>query len=271
MSIVDRFSRAAFLVITLLVLLPMPAQAELLLTATATNGSISANGSTDIKVYATSDSTDNIGQFNIAFDIRPDGSNANTPLASLQFLSPDPSNDSTLINNSYIYNPSNGNFAGDASFQADTGSAFGVATDPDSTGYDTHFAGSDIYDGSDNNGYVVLTSSTTVLLADLVVTFSPQYTTNPAGDLFDITVQLSGTAFGDGSGGSSTVASPADGATIAQVLVTPTQQPTNPIPEPNTMTLALIGGVAIAAGGTFRKGKPKRVQEKGTGIVSVTS
>ncbi len=254
MKFVVRFSRFFLLATTVLLLAPVYAQAGLTITAVATQSSISVGGSTDVSVYATSDSSDNIGQFNIAFDIKADSGNTTAPVASLEFIAPNAANDPTLSNSAYIYSASNANFSGDASFKTDTGQAFGTVADPGNIGYNTHIAGSDIYDGSDPNGYVTLTPGTTVLLADLVVAFSPQYTTNANGDLFDITLNLSGsnTAFGDGMGGAAAVSSPGtNGATLATVLVTSSQ--TMSTPEPATIWMGVLGGIVVAARGLNRQ------------------
>jgi hypothetical protein len=229
--------RIGILALTVLSTWQIPVQADL--TFTATGGTVTAGGSTlDIPIYVRSDGSDSLGQFTVVFNIKSDASNLISPVASLGFVKPGSiASDPTLNDMYYVYNPNNPNLSGTASFKQDTGQIFGTASDPNSIGYNTRFAGSDIYDGTDPSGGAMLSPGMDYVIADLILTFTSSTTTNAAGDLFDITFSLTSSSFQDGGGNDLTVASPSmNDTTIAQVLVTP-----NVVPEPSTLITTLMG------------------------------
>ena len=185
------------------------------------------------------------GQFTVVFDITPDASNPIAPVASLELVSPSSvATDPTLNDPNYVYSPNNPNLIAAASFQQDTDLVFCVASDPGMTGYNTQFAGGDIYDGSDPSSGASLVSGRAYILADLVVTFNGPAATNPGGDLFDISLNLAASSLLDGNGNALSLVSPAGGnPVIATVLVG-----SSAVPEPSGIVLSLFGcGIVMPA------------------------
>lgn len=226
----------------------LTAPSEAGVTITATGGSLSVGGgSLIIPVMISTDGSDTVTEINVAYDIKADSANASTPVASLEFVTPSSAaTDPTLNSSSYIYNPLNPDLVGTASFKLDLSppQVFGIASDPSSIGFNTHFAGADIYDGTDDGA--VLVSGKRYLLTNLVISFAGPATTNAAGDLFDITLHLGSTYFKDGSGNAVGLIDPTlEDSTIATVLVTSTVA--QAVPEPSSLVMCVLGFVFCTA------------------------
>jgi len=189
------------------------------------------------KVMITSNSSDDLGQFTAVFDITSNASNAVVPVTSLEFVSPAAYlTDPTLNAGNYVYNG--------VSFAYDTATVFGVASDPVGSGYNTEFAGADIYDGSAVSGAVTIANGTSYLLANLVFQYSAPGTTNAAGDVFNITLNRASSSFYDGSGNALTVVGYDPILAIGTVSSSGTISVV-PIPEPSSLLMsltAIIGG-----------------------------
>ena len=233
----------------LLAALPAASRGDLILTATG--GDLSPGGSTlVVPVAIATNSADSLGQFTLVFDIVPSASNPIAPVASLAFIGPASySTDPTLNDTSYLYNASNPDpdLAGTASFKYDTNQVFGVASDPGSIGFNTHFAGADAYDGNDPSGAVSLTGAG-YLIANLVVTFPAATTTNPSGDLFDIVLDVAHSSFQDGFGASLTLSQ----STVSNPTLATVHVGTQAVPEPSAFALALMGFASAGIRATFR-------------------
>ena len=189
------------------------------------------------QVMITSNSSDDLGQFTAVFDITSNASNAVVPVTSLEFVSPaDYLTDPTLNAANYVY--------GGLSFAYDTATVFGVAGDPAGSGYNTEFAGADIYDGSAVSGAVTIANGTSYLLANLVFQYSAPGTTNAAGDVFNISLNRASSSFYDGSGNALTVVGYEPILAIGTVSSSGTISVV-PIPEPSSLLMsltAIIGG-----------------------------
>ena len=236
------------LVLGLLAIMVSPVNADLIITAAPSTNGIA-------QVLVTSSSSDNLGQFTVVYDITPDASNALLPVASLEFISPSSSaTDPTLIDTNYVYNSSNPNVPGGASFATDTSAVFGVASDPSASGFNTHFAGGDIYTGSAPSGAATLLVGTPYGLSNLALQFNAPGTTNAIGDVFDIRLDLLNSSFYDGSGNPLTVLNPSGlDPIIAFVTVSPDGNITvAPVPEPSSLVISLT---AILCGLVWAKRK----------------
>lgn len=234
--------------------LTQPVYASLIISvAPSTNGTA--------QVLVTSSSSDDLGQFTVVYHIKPDASNAITPVASLEFLSPSSyTTDPTLNDTNYVYNSSNPNVPGGASYSYDTSSTFGGASDPFSSGYNTHFSGSDIYDGTAASGAATLVTGNSYGLSNLVLQYNAPSTTNASGDVFDITLDLTNSSFADGSNNPLSVSNPTGVDPIFAIVtvspagdITVSLPTTAAVPEPTSLTLLCLGGIGLALGAYRQK------------------
>ncbi len=242
------------LALALFAILAQSADAALIITVAPSSNGVA-------QVLITSSASDDLGEFTAVYDIKPDSSNAISPLASLEFVSPsDYTTDPTLNDTNYVYNASNPNVPGGASFDYDTSTVFGGASDPTSSGYNTHFSGSDIYFGSAASNAATLVSGTSYGLSNLVLQYIAPGTTNAAGDVFDITLDLANSSFKDGSNHRLSISSP-NGANPIIAIVTvlsatdiTVSMPVASVPEPSSLALAGLGSIGLALAV-----RPKRV------------
>jgi|GEM_PF-6678478 len=235
-------SKTALITLALTALFAASADAGLIISALPSNTGVA-------QIMITSDSSDEVADFTVVFDILPNPLNPIPPISSLEFVGA----------SSYLTCPSLNDpdyiFYG-ASLDYDSGSVLGSISDPNGWGFNTEFSGQDIYDGAASSGSVSVASGTSFVLANLILAYTATGTTNPPGDIFNLVISLNPgkSAFHDGAGNLLTINNTNPILANATVYTSGAISIVPVLPEPSSIVMSLI---AIIGGFVHSRRQPR--------------